>query len=152
MYPISAQLQRHTSNSRSPSILIQRPVRSVRIQTGFRRAPPSLLWRQSPLHRPFNVGKTARSGRRHSTWPRRDISCTAAHESLLSRYPLGFADHGADFYLGPGADPERVGSCTTESCKSRNGPCLCAGNQGRRGDRTPPGSVRPSSEGAIAVK
>ena len=30
------------------------------------------------------------------------------YESLLTRYPLGFADHGADFYLGPGADPERA--------------------------------------------
>jgi hypothetical protein len=30
------------------------------------------------------------------------------YESLLARYPLGFADHGADFYLGPGADPERA--------------------------------------------
>jgi tetratricopeptide (TPR) repeat protein len=30
------------------------------------------------------------------------------YESLLARYPLGFADHGAGFYLGPGADPERA--------------------------------------------
>jgi len=30
------------------------------------------------------------------------------YESLLERYPLGFADHGADFYLGPGGDPERA--------------------------------------------
>jgi hypothetical protein len=30
------------------------------------------------------------------------------YESLLGLYPLGFADHGAVFYLGPGADPERA--------------------------------------------
>jgi tetratricopeptide (TPR) repeat protein len=30
------------------------------------------------------------------------------YETLLGRYPLGFADHGADFYLGPGGDPERA--------------------------------------------
>jgi tetratricopeptide (TPR) repeat protein len=29
-------------------------------------------------------------------------------ESLLVRYPLGFADHAAEFYLGPGHDPERA--------------------------------------------
>lgn len=29
-------------------------------------------------------------------------------ESLLTRDPLAFADHGAEFYLGPGADPERA--------------------------------------------
>jgi tetratricopeptide (TPR) repeat protein len=29
-------------------------------------------------------------------------------ESLLARYPLGFADHAAEFYLGPGHDPERA--------------------------------------------
>ncbi|AXC12301.1 hypothetical protein ACPOL_2999 [Acidisarcina polymorpha] len=29
-------------------------------------------------------------------------------ESLLVRYPLGFADHAAEFYLGPGDDPERA--------------------------------------------
>jgi tetratricopeptide (TPR) repeat protein len=29
-------------------------------------------------------------------------------ESLLVRYPLGFADHAAEFYLGPGNDPERA--------------------------------------------
>jgi tetratricopeptide (TPR) repeat protein len=30
------------------------------------------------------------------------------YESLLVRYPLGFADHAAEFYLGPGNDPERA--------------------------------------------
>jgi len=30
------------------------------------------------------------------------------YESLLIRYPLGFADHAAEFYLGPGNDPERA--------------------------------------------
>ncbi len=31
-----------------------------------------------------------------------------SYELLLSRDPLAFADHGAEFYLGPGADPERA--------------------------------------------
>jgi tetratricopeptide (TPR) repeat protein len=30
------------------------------------------------------------------------------YESLLVRYPLGFADHAAEFYLGPGHDHERA--------------------------------------------
>lgn len=30
------------------------------------------------------------------------------YESLLTRHPLAFADHAAEFYLGPGADPERA--------------------------------------------
>jgi len=29
-------------------------------------------------------------------------------EELLARQPLAFADHAAEFYLGPGADPERA--------------------------------------------
>jgi tetratricopeptide (TPR) repeat protein len=30
------------------------------------------------------------------------------YNSLLVRYPLAFADHASEFYLGPGADPERA--------------------------------------------
>jgi len=30
------------------------------------------------------------------------------YESLLARHPQAFADHAAEFYLGPGADPERA--------------------------------------------
>jgi tetratricopeptide (TPR) repeat protein len=30
------------------------------------------------------------------------------YDSLLARYPLAFADHASEFYLGPGADPERA--------------------------------------------
>lgn len=30
------------------------------------------------------------------------------YESLLARHPLAFADHAAEFYLGPGADAERA--------------------------------------------
>jgi tetratricopeptide (TPR) repeat protein len=30
------------------------------------------------------------------------------YESLLARYPLAFADHAAEFYLGPGTDPQRA--------------------------------------------
>jgi tetratricopeptide (TPR) repeat protein len=29
------------------------------------------------------------------------------YDSLLTRHPLAFADHASEFYLGPGADPER---------------------------------------------
>ena len=29
-------------------------------------------------------------------------------ESLLTKHPLAFADHGAEFYLGSGADPVRA--------------------------------------------
>jgi tetratricopeptide (TPR) repeat protein len=32
----------------------------------------------------------------------------ARFEALLTKYPLAFADHAAEFYLGPGADPERA--------------------------------------------
>jgi tetratricopeptide (TPR) repeat protein len=30
------------------------------------------------------------------------------YDSLLARYPLAFADHASEFYLGPGADAERA--------------------------------------------
>src|SRR5207247_1715226 len=30
------------------------------------------------------------------------------YDELLARYPLAFADHGAEFYAGPGNRPERA--------------------------------------------
>ncbi|MGA8221293.1 MAG: DUF4331 family protein [Candidatus Acidiferrales bacterium] len=30
------------------------------------------------------------------------------YESLLAAHPLAFSDHGAEFYLGPGSDPQRA--------------------------------------------
>jgi tetratricopeptide (TPR) repeat protein len=40
---------------------------------------------------------------------RREISrAEQRYESLLAHHPLAFADHAAEFYLGPGADPERA--------------------------------------------
>ena len=41
------------------------------------------------------------------------------YESLLARYPLGFADHGAVFYLGPGADPERAWALAQQNLANR---------------------------------
>jgi tetratricopeptide (TPR) repeat protein len=39
----------------------------------------------------------------------RDIAhARRRYEALLARHPLAFADHAAEFYLGPGADPERA--------------------------------------------
>ena len=39
----------------------------------------------------------------------RDIAkARRRYESLLTRYPLAFADHAAEFYLGPGADAQRA--------------------------------------------
>lgn len=32
----------------------------------------------------------------------------ARFESLLERHPQALADHAAEFYLGPGEDPERA--------------------------------------------
>ena len=29
-------------------------------------------------------------------------------EALLARHPAAFADHAAEFYLGPGRDPQRA--------------------------------------------
>ena len=34
-------------------------------------------------------------------------AATAAYNALLAEYPLAFADHGAEFFAGPGADPAR---------------------------------------------
>jgi tetratricopeptide (TPR) repeat protein len=40
-------------------------------------------------------------------------------ESLLSHYPLAFADHAAEFYLGPGRDPERAWLLAKQNLENR---------------------------------
>lgn len=56
-------------------------------------------------------------------------------ESLLVRYPLGFADHAAEFYLGPGARSRKgVAARRAESGQSRDGPSGGAGCEGCRGN------------------
>jgi tetratricopeptide (TPR) repeat protein len=41
------------------------------------------------------------------------------YESLLARHPLAFADHAAEFYLGPGADPERALALAQQNLANR---------------------------------
>ncbi|MET0553938.1 MAG: hypothetical protein ABW221_12920 [Vicinamibacteria bacterium] len=40
-------------------------------------------------------------------------------ESLLVRHPLAFADHAAEFYLGPGADPARADALARMNAANR---------------------------------
>ncbi|MEM1035105.1 MAG: tetratricopeptide repeat protein, partial [Myxococcota bacterium] len=40
--------------------------------------------------------------------PDRIAAARARYDELLASYPLAFADHGAEFFMGPGADPERA--------------------------------------------
>jgi tetratricopeptide (TPR) repeat protein len=41
------------------------------------------------------------------------------YEWLLARHPLAFADHAAEFYLGPGADPERAWKLAQQNLANR---------------------------------
>jgi hypothetical protein len=41
------------------------------------------------------------------------------YDSLLARHPLAFADHAAEFYLGPGADAERAWSLARQNLGGR---------------------------------
>jgi len=60
---------------------------------------PEALARLGELH--------VRTGAPVRGW--REISrARQRYESLLARHPLAFADHAAEFYLGPGADAERA--------------------------------------------
>ena len=60
---------------------------------------PEALALLGALH--VQSGETARG--------RDEIARAAARfESLLAKQPLAFADHAAEFYLGPGADPEHA--------------------------------------------
>jgi tetratricopeptide (TPR) repeat protein len=49
-----------------------------------------------------------------------------SYELLLSRDPLAFADHGAEFYLGPGADPERAWVLAQQNLANRQTPRAAA--------------------------
>jgi tetratricopeptide (TPR) repeat protein len=49
-----------------------------------------------------------------------------SYESLLNRDPLAFADHGAEFYLGPGADPDRAWFLAQQNFANRQTPRLAA--------------------------
>jgi len=41
------------------------------------------------------------------------------YELLLAGYPLAFADHAAEYYLGPGADPERAWTLARQNLTNR---------------------------------
>jgi hypothetical protein len=41
------------------------------------------------------------------------------YDSLLARDPLAFADHAAEFYLGPGADTERAWDLAKQNLANR---------------------------------
>jgi tetratricopeptide (TPR) repeat protein len=41
------------------------------------------------------------------------------YEALLALHPLAFADHGAEFFLGPGADPERAWALAQQNLAGR---------------------------------
>jgi tetratricopeptide (TPR) repeat protein len=43
-------------------------------------------------------------------------------EALLARYPLAFADHAAEFYVGPGADGERAWTFAQQNLANRETP------------------------------
>jgi tetratricopeptide (TPR) repeat protein len=45
-----------------------------------------------------------------------------SYNLLLSRDPFAFADHGAEFYLGPGADPERAWVLAQQNLANRQTP------------------------------
>ena len=49
-----------------------------------------------------------------------------SYELLLSRDPLAFADHGAEFYLGPGRDPERAWVLAQQNLANRQTPRAAA--------------------------
>jgi tetratricopeptide (TPR) repeat protein len=62
-----------------------------------------------------------------STRGSREIAeARTSYESLLSRAPLAFADHGAEFYLGPGADPERAWVLAQQNLANRQTPRAAA--------------------------
>jgi tetratricopeptide (TPR) repeat protein len=49
-----------------------------------------------------------------------------SYELLLTRDPLAFADHGAEFYLGPGRDPERAWVLAQQNLANRQTPRAAA--------------------------
>jgi hypothetical protein len=53
----------------------------------------------------------------------RDIAkARRRYEALLVRHPLAFADHAAEFYLGPGADAERAWQLARRNLANRETP------------------------------
>jgi hypothetical protein len=71
---------------------------------------PEALALLGALH--LSTGEAARG--------RREIaSAKARFEALLARHPLAFADHAAEFYLGPGADPERAWQLARQNLAAR---------------------------------
>ncbi len=44
----------------------------------------------------------------------------ARYESLLTRSPLAFADHAAEFFLGSGHDPERAWALAEQNLANRD--------------------------------
>jgi tetratricopeptide (TPR) repeat protein len=62
-----------------------------------------------------------------STRGSREIAeARASYEFLLNHDPLAFADHGAEFYLGPGADPERAWVLAQQNLANRQTPRAAA--------------------------
>jgi tetratricopeptide (TPR) repeat protein len=58
-----------------------------------------------------------------SAFGRREIAeARASYELLLSRDPLAFADHAAEFYLGPGQDPVRAWVLAQQNLVNRETP------------------------------
>jgi hypothetical protein len=47
------------------------------------------------------------------------VRARQGHESLLASHRLAFADHAAEFYLGPGADAERAWALARENLVAR---------------------------------
>src|SRR5262249_44406283 len=54
------------------------------------------------------------------------VEARTRYELLLSCDPLAFADHGAEFYLGSGADPERAWVLAQENLANRQTPRAAA--------------------------
>lgn len=46
----------------------------------------------------------------------------ARYDELLAKYPLAFADHGAEFFLGPGEDPTRAYALAKQNLENRETP------------------------------
>jgi hypothetical protein len=71
---------------------------------------PEALALLGALH--LSTGEAARG--------RREIArAKARFEALLARHPLAFADHAAEFYLGPGADPARAWQLARQNLAAR---------------------------------
>jgi hypothetical protein len=65
---------------------------------------------------------TLRAGRDAARGARETVLARDRFEALLARLPLAFADHAAEFYLGPGADPQRARQLATANFAERKTP------------------------------